>query len=199
MSKESAVKNTAARIEQILKDRATETADREAKVEEAKAAAAAAEKRMEEATTAGDTKAYQKAKGERRDARDAIEMHEKRLEALNEKPLISKADYEKTVADIYAEIAAKDDQIKAKLCKLSDEMEAAALELTDDMNEANDVLRRLQRDIYRNEDRTKGKDGKPVTYMAHEDKKVDKWATVTWGKAGVTHYQYELYTGRKVQ
>lgn len=200
MNKETAVKNTAARINQILKDRVEETADRETKVAEAKKAAAEAEKRMDEATTAGDTKAYQKAKWERRDAMDALEMHEKRLEALNNKPLISKNEYEKAVADIYAEIVAKDDQTKKTLCKLSDEMEAVALDLANAQEEANSVLHRLQHEIYRDADRSRNpKTGEVITYLSHEDKKVDKWDTVSWGKAGVSHYQYELYTGRKAQ
>ena len=185
-------------VKKILSDRVTETADLAEQVEKETASIAAANKAMEAATTAGDVKAYQKAKADRRDAADAKEMHESRLEALNNKPLISKADYEKAVADIYAEIAALDDQKRQRLAKLSDEMEAEALDLQEAINKANEVLHRLQHEVYRDADRSRNAKGE-IMILVHEEKKVEKWNTVNWGKAGVTHYQYTEYTGRKVQ
>ena len=168
-----AVTTVESNVKKILSDGVTETADLAEQVEKGSAAIAAANKAMEAATTAGDVKAYQKAKADRRDAADAKEMHEARLNALNNKPLISKADYEKAVADIYAEIAALDDQIKQRLAKLSDQMEAEALELQEAINKANEVLRRLQHEVYRDADRSRSAKG-VMMYLAHEEKKVEK-------------------------
>lgn len=153
---------------------------------------------MEAATIAGDVKAYQQAKAARRDAEDAKEMHEARINALNNNPLMSQAEYEKAVASIYAEVAAIDDQTKQKLVKLSDQMEDAAESLKQSIDYANKVLQMLQGDIYKDADRSRDKNGR-LMKLAHEDKAVSKWETVSWGKAGVTHYQYGLYTGRHVE
>ena len=185
-------------VKKTLSDRVTETADIETQVEQEAAAIAAANAAMEAATTAGDVKAYQKAKADRRNAEDAKEMHESRLNALNNKPLISKGDYEKAVADIYAELAALDDQKKQQLAKLSDQMEAEALELQEATAKANEVLRRLQHEIYRDADRSRSPKG-GIMALSSEDKAVNKWATISWGKVGVTSHQYAEYTGRKVQ
>lgn len=185
-------------VKKILSDRVTETADLTEQVKKEAAAIAKFSEAMEAATTAGDVKAYQRAKADRRDAADAKEMYEARLNALNNKPLISKADYEKAVADIYAEIAALEDQKKQQLAKLSDQMETEALELQEATEKANAVLRRLQKEVYRDADRSRNAKGDIMT-LSHEDKAVNKWATISWGKVGVTSHQYAEYTGRKVK
>ena len=182
----------------ILSDMETETADLQDLIAAEGEAIAAANAEMETATAAGDLKAYQKAKRDRQDALDAKEMHQKRLEALEQRPLISKPEYEKAVADIFAEIAAADDQTKAALVKLSDEMNAAALALDDAIIKANAVLQRLQHDIYRDADRTHNpKTGEVAIALTHEEKRYKKHDTVSWGRAGVKAPQYEAYTGRK--
>lgn len=199
MSNLKAVKAAESTVKKILSDRVTEIADLTEQIEQESAAIAKANEAMEAATTAGNVKAYQNAKADRRDAADAKEMHEARLEALNNKPLISKIDYERAVADIYTEIAALDDQKKQRIAKLSEEMEAEALELQEAINKANEVLHRLQHEVYRDADRSRSQKTGELVNISHEEKKVEKLDTVFWGKAGVTHYQYEAYTGRKVK
>lgn len=199
MTNLKAVKAVESNVKKILSDRVTEIADLTEQIEQETAAIAKANEAMEAATTAGNVKAYQNAKADRRDAADAKEMHEARLEALNNKPLISKIDYERAVADIYTEIAALDDQKKQRIAKLSEEMEAEALELQEAINKANEVLHRLQHEVYRDADRSRSHKTGELINISGEEKKVEKLDTVFWGKAGVTHYQYEAYTGRKVK
>lgn len=199
MTNLKAVKAAESTVKKILSDRVTEIADLTEQIEQEVAAIAKANEAMEAATTAGNVKAYQNAKADRRDAADAKEMHEARLEALNNKPLISKIDYERAVADIYTEIAALDDQKKQRIAKLSEEMEAEALELQEAINKANEVLHRLQHEVYRDADRSHSHKTGELMNISGEEKKVEKLDTVFWGKAGVTHYQYEAYTGRKVK
>ena len=198
MGELKAVKAAEAKAKEILAKRAeelkllAEQIDREAaEIERAKEA-------MQAATTACDLKAYQQAKAARRDEEDAKEMHEARIHGLNDEPLISKGEYEKAVADIYAELAAADDKAKQQLAAYSDKMEAVAEELREDMEQANAVLHLLQTNVYKDADRTKDKSGR-VLRLQHEDKTIDKWTTIQWGKAGVTHYQYGEYTGRRVE
>lgn len=185
-------------VNKILSDRAAETEELVEQVKRDAVAIADANKAMDAATIVGDVKAYQKAKAERRDASDAKEMHDARLDALNKKPLISKADYEKAVGDIYSEIAALEDKTKQNIAKLSESMESLTLDLQEAINQANKVLHTLQHDVYRDADRKVNSRGERM-FLPHEDKKIEKWDTINWGKAGVMHLQYLKYTGRKVQ
>lgn len=185
-------------VKKILSDRASETEALVEQVEKEDQAIAAANSAMEKATTAGDVKAYQKAKAERRDASDAKEMHEARLNALNHKPLISKADYEKAVAEIYSEVAAVENQSKQRIAELSEKMEGEALFLQEAVNAANRALHGLQHDVYRDADRRRDSNG-DVLFLAHDEKKIEKWDTINWGRTGVMNLQYLKYTGRKVQ
>ena len=185
-------------VKNILANKAEEEKRLAEAVETEKAAIAKAAEEMEAATAAGDVKAYQKAKAVLRDSEDAKEMHEKRQKALKQKPLISEAEYEKTVAEIFTEIATADNHTRERLAMLSDQMEIAVQELQEAFTRANVVLHQLQHDVYMDADRSRNAKGEMLR-LAHEDKKVDKWETVNWGKAGVSHYQYFLFTGRKVQ
>lgn len=189
----NAVENT---VKNILTNRENEKAELEALVSQDAAAVAKALEAMEEATAAGDIKAYQKAKAERQDATDAKEMHEARQLALSKKPLITKEDYEKNVAAIYDEIAAIDEETKKKLVTLSEQMEAAALELRDAANKANEVLFHLQHDLYRDADRTHDKSGN-IVFVESEEKSVKVYSTIDWGMAGVVKTMYETVSGKK--
>jgi hypothetical protein len=152
---------------------------------------------IEQATIEGDLEAYQKAKAERADVMDSKEMHERRLSMLNNEPLLSKGDYEEAIREIYAEIAAQDDITKQTLRRLSEEMEKAATDLQDALNKANEVLRFLQHDIYKDADRSRNEKG-VMLMIPSEEKHLDKWETVNWGMTAVMSHQYESYSGRKV-
>ena len=196
MAQLKAVPAAESMIKSILDNRVKEKEELEAQIKTDEAAIAAAAKAMEDATAAGNVKAYQQAKRDRQDASDAKEMHESRLDTLNNKTLISAVDYEKTVENIFTEIASLDKQTKEKLCKLSEEMYSSALELQTAINQANDVLHSLQHDIYRDADRQRSANG---TLYANDEKQVKKWGTVSWGKACFEHFQYQEYTGKKIK
>lgn len=185
------------RIEKILSDSVTEKAVLEERIETEAAAIAEANKAMEAAAMTGDVKAYQKAKRERRDMADAREMHERRMSVLNGEPLISGAEYKKETDAIFAEFAALKDQAEKNLVRLSDEMNAVAEEVQEAVAHANEVLYRLQHDIYRDADRPL--DEKGNTYGSAGEKRLDGLGLIHWGRSGVTHYQYETRTGRKLQ
>lgn len=184
--------------DQILSNRDTELKQLGEFIAAEKDSIAAANAAMATATAAGDLPGYQKAKADRQNAADAVEMHESRLEALNTRPLIDREQYDRAVAAIYAEIAAADDQTKQQLTKLSDTMYSAALDLQTAINRANHALHRLQSDLYRDADKSKSpKTGEPLG-LAHEEKAIRNFSTVLWGKVGVRAGQYESYCGRKV-
>ena len=153
---------------------------------------------MAEATNSGDLKAYQEAKGKRRDSEDSKEMHETRLDFLNNKALITKEEYEKSCAEIFSEIADLELESKKKLAKLSEQMEAVSLDLKTATSRANEVLHIFQHDVYRDADRSHNYKGE-VRELASETKSINKSDTINWGMAGVKNQQYELITGRKIQ
>ena len=195
MNELKAVKKIENMIIKTLEDRVTELDDLDEQINVQAEIVNNANKNLATATAQSDVKGYQDAKDEIRKAADAREMYELRKNALEQKPLITKAEYEKAVTEIFNEIAAIDDQTKQKLAKCAEEMQAAALDLQEDLNKANEVLTRLQRDIYHDADRSKNAKGE-ILQIESESKRVDKWNTVKWGKIAVEHYQYKLYTGR---
>ena len=189
---------TEKKVEKILSGCKAEREKLIGMIEEESQGIPAAFEAMDAATASGNLEAYQAAKKKRADLIDAKEMHEKRLKDLNEKPLISKAEYEEAVAGIYAEFASFDDKAKAKLRELSDQMYAVSIELAEATSRANDVLTKLQTDVYRDADRTRSGKGNIIP-MATETKAVNKWDTISWGQTGVKSPQYQTYTGRKVR
>ena len=199
MSKLKTVETASAMINKILADRKREIEDLAELVEQDDEAIAKANEEMEAATASGNVKDYQAAKASRRDALDAKEMHESRLKTLNEKPLITKEEYEKTVAGILTEVAAQDDKTKQKLAILSDQMHAEGLALDKAIEEANETLKRLQHDVYRDADRSISEHSGEVIYLHAEDRAYNQRDTFYWATRGVSTPQYERYTGNRVQ
>lgn len=180
------------RITEILANRESEEMDLKGLIEVDKEAIATADQAMEEATNAGNIEAFRKAKAEKQNAADSLEMHERRLATLEKKELIGKTEYEKLCADIFAEVAALEDTTKQKLAKLADEANEAGNALADAINRANSTLRKLQRDVYRCADMPKNGKGETINAAGKE---IKNWETYDWAKAGVNHAAYKNYTG----
>ena len=190
------IEETGRRIESILADREKELIALDEQISVDAEAIAAANAAMEKATGAGNLKEYQQAKADRANALDAKEMHEARRDALRNKPLISSADYEKTVSAIVSAVAGVESDTKKTLCGLSDEMAAAAADLEAVARNANDILQRLQHEVYRDADRSRHPKTGEVLPLDHERKQVNPYSTINWGRQGVKCAQYEAYTGR---
>lgn len=196
MKELKAITATENRIEEILSGRAAELEALAKQIEQESADIETVNQEMETATAAGDVEGYRKAKAKRAAVMDGKEMHESRLNALRNKPLITKEEYDKTVSDVFAEYATLDDLTREKLYKLSNEMNAAAEELRKAQIRANEALRRLQDDIYRGADRSINEKTGELLRLPTEDKRIDKWNTINWGQSGVSHYQYKIYADR---
>lgn len=186
------VNTAASMIDRILADREAKRASLEEKQEKEYDALSAAEEAMQAAADAGDIKAYRKGKAARQAAADAIEMYERHLFKVTGKDLITTADYEKTIADIHAEIKQTEEKTKEKLFLLSSKMKAAADELETAVRNANKVISRLQHDLYRDADRMITVNGDTM-YILDENRAVNATATINWGKVAADQYQYKLY------
>lgn len=179
-------------VNKTLANAAAETKKLEASLKQERAEIDKANGEMDAATAAGDLKAYQAAKAARRNAADAKEMHEARLEILNGKALISKEQYEGAVNSIFAEIDALEEEVKQALTDYSIKMDQEAGKLQEAMESANKILIRLQSEVYRDQDRRRGPSGE-IVRLPIETKQVDKWGTIHWGRRAL---QFKERTGK---
>ena len=190
----SIFEKTVNRIDSILSDRAKALSDIDEQIRNAGAAVASAAEEMEIAISSGDLAAYQRAKANMTNALDAKEMHEARKEALLHKPLISRTEYEKTVSDIKTAVAEVEEKTKKELCFLSEQMATAADALEEMARSANDVLYRLQHEAYQDADRTRNPKTNAILIIGHEQKTVNPFATINWGRMAAKSAQYAEYT-----
>lgn len=177
-------------VNKMLANRDEEIATLEKQIPEDAAAITVAEAAMQTASDTGDVNAYQKAKAARRDAADIKEMHETRKAKLEEKPLIPRAEYEKIISDIYAEVDRLEDVTKEKLFKLASEMKDAAEEFEEVVFSANKILVILQRDVYKDADRKRDRTGE-IIRLQHENRTLNKSLIIDWGKEASLNTLYK--------
>ena len=185
------------RINEILAARKAELDGMDELIREAQEAYEAAREAMDAATDAGDVEAFKRAREAFEDASTALMIHENRLEKLKHGALISKEEYESLVRDIYTEVGALDSQTLETLCTQAEAMEAEGKELLTAGTRANDVLRRLQYDVYRLSDSSYyTKDGEPVATVM-DIKAVNVMPTVWMSQGAVNHDAYKAHQKAK--
>lgn len=192
----TAIKSAEKTAEKLLTQKDDIISELTDKISEKKAAIAKAESEMDTATMGGDISAYRRAKEAREDAAADLEMYNKRLVMMRDKPIISKTEYDSLVKSIYDEISTLEAATREKLAELSDAMKAAADNLNDATNRANAILSHIQKDLYRDADRTIAATGK-MLFMNHETKSVNTSGTVSWGRSAAHHTPYAAYTESK--
>jgi hypothetical protein len=188
-----AVENT---VNQILESNEKTISQLREEIEKEEAKIASASSAKETAKNNGDISGYRKANAEILEATDAKMIYEEMYNKLDGKPLISEAEYKKMVSDIESEIYALEEETRKELAQYSELMEEKALYLQERQAKANTVLKRLQGDVFKDADRWRDANGR-IGYLPHENKEVNAWETVGWGKAGVDHYQYKLFIAEK--
>ena len=190
-----AITEVESKIKKILADRVAEAADLEERVEVAKQQQKAANEAMDAATTAGDLKAYQKAKADRKDAGDAIEMHGKRLDALEHKPLISKGEYEKGVAQIMAALGEVSADAKKRIVEHMEQIRIIAAECTAEITNGNEVLHQWQHEIYRDKAEQMLASGKGL-HMDSLEKRFKDFSVPQFASYVLDSGYYQNFTGQ---
>ena len=127
----------------------TESADLEERIEIAREQMKSANKAMDEATTCGDVKAYQKAKAECRNFGDEIEMYTKRIDILKNHPLISGEEYERGVLLIMDGLKEVSDDAKKQMLNHLEQIKTIAADCSAEITRGNEVLQQWQGDIFR--------------------------------------------------
>lgn len=183
------------KIKKILADRVAETTDLKERIEVAKQQQRIANEAMDAATIVGDVKAYQKAKAELRDAGDAIEMHSKRIDALENKPLISNGDYENGVAHIIAALGEVSADAKKRIVEHMEQIRIIAAECTAEITRGNEVLHQWQHEIYRDKAEQILSNGKGV-HMEHLEKQFKDYSVPQFASHVLNNGYYENFTGK---
>lgn len=183
------------RIKKILMNMETESTDLRERIELAQQQQKIANEAMDAATTAGDVKAYQKAKADHRDAGDVIEMHGKRLDALEHKPLISKGEYEKGVAQIMAALGEVSADAKKRIVEHMEQIRIIAAECTAEITNGNEVLHQWQHEIYRDKAEQMLPSGKSV-HMNSLEKRFEDFSIPQFASYVLDSGYYENFTGR---
>jgi cellobiose-specific phosphotransferase system component IIA len=96
-----------------------------------------------------DPKAYAKAIEEKRMAQNIAQYYEGKIEQIKDEPFITEAEYRDYTKRIKAEMDAINNEGKAKASKLFEELEAIKEEVAPAYAKANDLLRKLQNNIYK--------------------------------------------------
>lgn len=188
------VKAAEAKARKILNDRETEIKDITKQINDAEEVMTKAKKEMDLATIKSDLVAYKKSKQQYSDAQISTEMYSKRLDALKNKPLIKKEEYEKLINDIFTEMQQLSDEADTRFIKLFNSAQEISEELMSAGKKANEIIKTLQSDVYKNADRLRAANGTIVDRQKEFD---NHYNTCYFGKVGVEHYRYkELMEGK---
>lgn len=181
------------KIKKILANKVAEAVDLEERVEVAKQQQREANKAMDISTIEGNVKAYQKAKADRNGAGDAIEMYSKRLDALNHKPLTSKDEYEKGVAQIMAALEEVSADAKKRIVEHMEQIRIITAECTAEITKGNEVLHQWQHEIYRDKAEMTLEDGRCV-HSRFLEKKFEDFSVAQFANYVLSSGYYENFT-----
>lgn len=181
------VKAAEAKAKKILNDRETEINDITKQISDAEVAMVTAKKEMELATNKSDLIAYKKSKQQYSDAQISTEMYSKRLDALENKPLISKDDYDKLIDSIFDEMDEALDETEAQFIKLFSSAHEISKELMSAGEKANEIIKMIQSNVYKDADRLRAANGTIVDRQKEFSKHYD---TCRWGDTGYKYYKY---------
>lgn len=145
-----------------------------------------ARKDMKSALEQFDAMAYREAKLTETALSDIVRNYDERRKELECKPLISKEDYDKNVNALYELGAELTVEVKKNLCKLSEEMKEMALTYSRKMDDINETLRTLQKEVYNNQDNPYDSNRKEIKY--HE---ITYWGMSAVNSAGYNDYLRE--------
>lgn len=144
-----AIREVENKIKKILRDRVVQITELEERVEASKRQQAVAKEALDAVTMSGDVEAYQKAKADLRNAEDAIEMYSKRLDALENKPLVSECEYEKGVSEIMSTLGEISADAKKHIVERMEQIRIIASECAEEIAHGNRILHQWQHEIYR--------------------------------------------------
>lgn len=177
-------------VADILQRAATDLGKMEHEIEKARAELASADAAMMAAGEKGDSHAYIKAQSDASIAKAWLEECEKRADSLRSGTLIRKEEYDALVKSILQGMGAADRASKAEVVKLCEQARAIVDSNQNMINEGNDLLTKLQRDIYRYADCKKDRNGEPIRTANSIKAYKDNASLTAWKEYALDSVQY---------
>ncbi len=137
------------RIDEILRGRSEEVRLRGENVERRQAELAEIKERKERAAVTGNAEDYLDAVTEFDRAEKLLQMDAQRLADLNEKPLMTREEYDETCRSIIEAVDASLAKLEEQTKELLPQLFAIRDKADEIVTDANTTLERLQRDVYR--------------------------------------------------
>lgn len=145
----NAIKDLNKKIDTTLKKQEAETAKAQAGLQKARAKLPPLRDALEQATTAGNPEEYSRTKAELTQALDATEMYEKRLEQLQERPLVSEEEGQKEVQRVLDFLEKDTETKKEQVAQILTELARISTEINDTRREASAVISKWCADVCR--------------------------------------------------
>ncbi len=153
-SLEKAIRAAESKADIILKDAEAEKLKLNNSVEEKEKRLESMENDLIRFVDSDDTGAYLKTKEQQRNISDLLEMHRKRIEALEDKPLISQKEYDQIISSLYSEYDSAAADIKKDFIRYAKEMYETASDFLQLQESLNKLLKKLQYDVFKGADRS---------------------------------------------
>ena len=190
-----AVKEIESRIEKIKANTAAEVSDLGEKLESLKQQRQNACEKMEKATVSGDVKTYREAKAAYQEAVDIDEMYNKRLNNLESKPLITKGEYERGIAQIMAELGEISADAKKQIVEHMEKIRIIVTECKTEIEKGNEVLHKWQHEVYRDKAEKELANGK-MMHMEELEKKYRDYSVAQFGNQILDSVLYKNFIGQ---
>lgn len=153
------IKKTSNKVDGILQQNEKDICDEKEAITTLKSSIDEYEKELSDIIKTGDTEKYKAYKAKIEDIQFQVEYHKARLKSLTEEPLISADEYNKMVSDVMLYLRKTSDKAILETVNFLLNERDKAFKLDDEISEANGILKKLQRKIYREDIRKRNKDG----------------------------------------
>ena len=177
-------------VKKILENKEAEKKDVEERIKENDQNLIEAYKEKDKAESEGNEEYYLKIREKITELDNLKDMYESRLEKINEKELINTKDYNDLVQAVYNYFDKKEKETRLKLKNLYESAENEGKKLNDVAEQCNNILKTLQEDLYKNNDRRILENGK-MLFIESETKNIKNFETIFWSKKGVESSQYK--------
>lgn len=141
----------ATKIREMLEEHEREKTEAEDKIRTARQMLRDANEVSSESFSKTDVEGYHRAQDAAREAKDTAEMYQKRIEKLEEAPLLSKEEYNGLVQEIMDELASVVSKDKKKILLLIDKILVIKDQESEIIEEGNRLLHILQHKCYKDD------------------------------------------------
>lgn len=178
------------KIKKMAGNRDAEITDLKERIRKAKQEMEKASKQMDVSMSKGSTEDYRKAKADYAEAEEEAAVLYKRLDILENKPIISESEYEKGIAQIMAALGEISEETKKQIVTHMEQIRILAAETNAEIARGNEVLRQWQHDIYKDKAEMKRTDGSMI-HMANLERQFKDFSVAQFADFVLNSGYYE--------